>query len=179
MRSIDNVQSSQSLSVRWYTRAIGGQAWAFTARWALLDNSEARKVMGVIAGLRGSLNELTVKPPLLKDSAGAGGEAITVNGASQTGSSLNIGRTGAVDGVRVAGDYFTIGSDPKAYQLTADVSDVATSIQFYPPLVKSPANGATLTFTDVTFQMRAVSEYRAEVVKTNYFAIELDMIESF
>jgi hypothetical protein len=135
--------------------------------------------MGVIAGLRGSLNELTMKPPVLKDSAGAGGETITVNGASQTGSSLNISRTGAIDGVRVAGDYFTIGSDPKVYQLIADVSDVATSIQFYPPLVKSPTNGATLAFTDVTFQMRAVNQYKADGVQPDNFIIELDMVESF
>jgi hypothetical protein len=181
-KSIDNNISSRSLGQRWYARNIGGQAWAFTVRYRLLEASQYREVMGVVAGLRGPLNEASIQPPVIKDTGGTGSiTSVTVNGGSQTGGSLNVTLTGASGaGVHVAGDFFTIGSDTKVYQLTDSIDAGDTSITFFPPLVLSPTNGATLNFSDVTFTMRLVGNpYQVRTIMPANFIVELDMIESF
>ena len=183
MRSEDNLLSSQSLSKRWYTRAVGGQAWAFTARWQMLTNAEARAVMGVVAGLRGPLNELTMIPPVLKDGVGIYSGTPLVNGGSQTGSSLILdGASTTITDWAKAGDYFNIAGEEKVYQITADASSDGAgnvTLSIYPPLVSSPANNSAVTFSDVTFNMRMVNQYQARGVQPNHFVIELDMVESF
>lgn len=103
------------------------------------------------------------------------GIAVLVNGASQTGTTLNI------DGVDIApkiGDTFTVAGVAKAYTITAAVTVVsgATTLTIAPALASSPADNAAVTFisSDVSVNGKARHiKYRIGVTEKIAFATGL------
>jgi len=75
----------------------------------------------------------------------------TVNGASQTGKTIN---TSAITGTLKHGDFIKFANINIVYDITADVSNGATAITISPAIYEggSPANGAAITYTGVTFR---------------------------
>lgn len=75
----------------------------------------------------------------------------TVNGASQTGTSITVT---AITGTLKQGDIIKFAGLNLVYDITADRSNGATSLSIYPPIFSggSPANGAAITYTGVKFR---------------------------
>lgn len=75
----------------------------------------------------------------------------TVSGASQTGKTIN---TSAITGTLKHGDFIKFANIDIVYDITADVSHGATAITISPAIYEggSPANGAAITYTGVTFR---------------------------
>lgn len=143
-------------------RAITSAGWMWEETWDTLDLRDA-DVQGFLGWLDYAWNRLVlfdVKHLLTPGSGlpanGAGGGTPVVNGASQTGTSLDTdGWPVSTTGVMKAGDVFTIAGDKTVYRVHTDAdSDAggAATINFIPALRSSPADGAALTTEDVVFQ---------------------------
>ena len=79
--------------------------------------------------------------------------SITVNGASQTGSTINV--TSGLDKILKAGDLITFANINTVYEIIANMSaPTASSIKISPPIYTggSPANGAVITYSAVKFR---------------------------
>jgi len=88
---------------------------------------------------------------------GDGGGTPLVDGASQTGSSLDTDGWPASTTVLKAGDIISVAGVPYVLDVLEDVvsdSDGAASISISPPIFSggSPANDAAITYTDVKFK---------------------------
>lgn len=78
---------------------------------------------------------------------------ITVNGAGQTGSVINV--TSTLNKVLRYGDYIKIAGLNLVYTITETMpAPNASSIKIFPPILagNSPANGASITFSGVKFR---------------------------
>lgn len=77
--------------------------------------------------------------------------SLTVNGASQTGTSIN---TSAITGTLKRGDLIKFANINIVYDITDDVANGDTVIKINPPIYEggSPANSSAITYTGVTFR---------------------------
>lgn len=174
---------SRAQSGKVYKRKIDGHVWTFSAGYNRVTREEMMPVFAFAMLQEGRYGTFTVVPPDLAAPQGTALGTPLINGASQTGSSLEIdGCTASQSTFAKAGDVFTVDGDLKVYMMTedipADVSGNATLI-FKPPLEKVPTDGAALTLVDVEFTMSFDGDsrkYNAEPpLLYNY---EIDLIES-
>lgn len=158
-----NVQSfSSTLNGAKQFKELSGSRWAGSFTWSNRQGLEARTLKGQLQGLRGQIEDFRITPPDHEGLGTAVGSGV-VNGASQTGSSI------ITDGWVVnqpilleIGDYFEINGELKQVTLRA-ASDGAgnSTIQFQPPIRKSPANGSAVITTNPKVTMRLTSPFTA------------------
>lgn len=139
-----------------------GEQWQGDIVLPPLSRSDAGLVQAFLAELRGSFGTFLYGDPmaLAFGKLGAGGGSPLVDGADQTGNSLDIDDCSAsiTDWLK-AGDYFQLGtgSTSRLYMIAADVdTDGAGSatLTFNPALRAAPANDAVVTITDPMGVMR-------------------------
>lgn len=127
-----------------------------------LTHAQAQPWIAFMMGLRGQANVFQLGDPLAVAPRGSGAGTPLVNGASQSGFSLNTkGWTAGASGVLLPGDWLNIGY--RAYRnllpANADGSGNAT-LSIYPPLRESPADGDALVLHNVTVLMRLKTNAR-------------------
>lgn len=115
---------------------------------------------------------------------GAATGTIVVSGGSQTGASLDVsGCTHSVTGILKAGDLIMPAGNTKVYMATADVdsdgSGLAT-IPIAPDLIASPANGASVTVSGVSFTVTQSEEvHESETGVDGMYLYSLKLLESY
>lgn len=133
-------RASTAVGIRW------------TERWPIIDHTSAsgRAFLAEVRRRLRAPDSFTVRPYRYGTAMGTlpAGTTGTINGANQTGSSINLDGFGS-DGTLKEGDYFT-GIGPGAVFLTADatVSGGSVTISIDPPIfdvAHAPADGATVT----------------------------------
>lgn len=126
--------------------ALPGDRWALQITVADLMGREARMFSAFVNSLRGRQGRFYMVPPGCGTPLGTAAGSGVVSGAAQTGSSLvTSGWTPNQAELFVVGDYFQVGSELK--QITAIIAASGTgtaTLQFTPPLRRSPANGAAI-----------------------------------
>ena len=135
-----------------------GRTWEESYPPIKYDNANARKFFSYINQLFRNRTIFTIShyhllTPVNTPIAGT----IVVNGASQTGSTLNV--TSTLDKILKHGDVISIAGLNPIYDITADMAAPnASSIAISPPIFAggSPADTAVITITAVKF--RAVLE---------------------
>lgn len=132
---------SSPLSAAVQTLARPGSVWEFTVQYKNLEASDAHDLDGFLAGIDGREHRFTMSN--LAESNQGSVSSCTVNGGSQTGSSLAVTLSGTI----AAGDWFSVNGELK--QARASLSGSGT-LYFKPALYSSPSNGATVTTTDGT-----------------------------
>lgn len=77
--------------------------------------------------------------------------SLTVNGAGQTGTTIN---TSAIVGTLKHGDFIKFADINIVYDITANIINGATSISINPPIYEggSPDDGSVITYTGVKFR---------------------------
>lgn len=147
----------------WQRRATPTRGWRWEERWGLMiaGEPEIEKLRRFIRVNALRESSFTVKhleaPGSRKAPNGTGTAGVTVNGADQTGSSLDTQGwpTGTTNVVR-DGDVIKIGGIDHVFMVTADAdsdgSGLAT-IEIAPSIFVggSPADSAAITTTDVEF----------------------------
>lgn len=132
----------------------GGQKWKMTLTFSNLQTDDRGELLGIITGLRGMANRLRV---LVFDNPKRGlyGGTPQVDGASQTGSSIDVkGCSNNITNWIRRGDYFSIlvGTEHELKMCTADASSngsgLITGLAFEPRLRASPANSAAIFVED-------------------------------
>ncbi|MDG6005556.1 MAG: hypothetical protein E3K29_06865 [Candidatus Brocadia sp.] len=99
--------------------------------------------------------------------------AISVNGANQTGTTINV--TSTLNKILKAGDIIKFAGLNLVYNIKTDMtSPTAGSISIYPPIFAggSPSNGATITITGVKFRAALTGSLKmpARSGGTTYYA---------
>ncbi len=87
--------------------------------------------------------------------------SLTVNGGSQTGSTLNV--TSTLNKKLLAGDVVKIAGLNIVYDITEDMaSPTASSIKISPPIFSgnSPSGGAAITYNDVKFRCKLYEDLK-------------------
>jgi len=131
----------------------GGAKWRIVYTYDNLRDDNRGELMGLIASLRGQTNRLRV-PVFDNPSRGAYGGSPNVDGASQTGSSIDIkGCSNNITDWIKAGDYFSINvnGEHELKMATADASSNGSgliTVSFEPRLRDSPLNSAVIYVGD-------------------------------
>lgn len=128
------------------TAALTGDQWRAVVTYSNKTGTDARTLKAFVLGLKGQVGRFNFTPPDL-DQQGIGTAAITVDGASQLGSSLNIQSTDLNTLLFGIGDYFTVNGELKSVlaDVTSDGSGLAT-VTFAPPLRQSPSDLAVIEY---------------------------------
>lgn len=130
------------------TMSLPGATWVTRFAWDVLNHERSVEVEALILSLRGFTNRLVVhnlaRPT--PRGVGVGGNTPRVNGAGQTGASLNIdGLPASTNGIWLKGDMFSVNGELKA--LVAAVNSNGSgqaNILFEPPLRAAPADNTTI-----------------------------------
>lgn len=128
-----------------------GRTWEEEYPLIKWNNASHRGFLAYINSLFRERTLFTISHYHLQTPLGTISGSPTVNGANQTGSTIN---TSSISGTLKQGDIIKFASINIIYDVTADVSNGATSISISPPIFTggSPANGAAITYTGVKFQ---------------------------
>lgn len=162
-------------------RAMTQIGWSWREKFPLLSVSDIdhMELMAIIDYYwnRGIID--TITHPLVPGSGrapnGAGGGTPLVNGAGQTGDSINIdGASNNITNWAVAGDAFTFAGDLAVYRARANADSNGVGqvvLPITPNLRVSPADGAAVTREDVDFTVVMMGKSRFEENRSpNYYA---------
>lgn len=131
-----------------------------------------------IALLRGPANDVRIPTDVTAQSAIA--NTMSVNGANQTGRSINVDGLPNSTTVLTAGQFVTIGN--QLLQLTADVTTNGSgqaTLSFEPAIRAAPADNATVEFKNPYALMYLADEASYSVEPGYVYSLSLSLRESF
>ena len=138
----------------------GADRWVVRMEWPALTRDRSMALEAFLASLRGRVNRLVVwnlgRPAL----RGAGGGTPVVNGANQTGSTINIsGLPNNLTGWARAGDMLGIGG--QLVMVTASVNSNGSgqaAVSIVPPQRVAPSNGSAIVVAAPTARFVAAED---------------------
>lgn len=126
------------------TQEMPGARWEGTLTWQQLRHPDWRILDAFLNSLRGRAGHFLC-PTFHAPRRGTATGNPSVNGAGQTGATLNLTGFGAAGIALATGDFlsFTDSSGKvRLHQATADVSGASVAVPITPPLRRSPNSGA-------------------------------------
>ena len=174
LKSTHNNVKSTTVSGRVQVRSIGGQKWAFSAKYNPMTRAEFQPVFAFVTSQQGMLGTFGIVPPVIGSTSGSATGTALVNGSTSAGvTSVPVdGFTGDIK----AGDFVKFGHG-KVYMVTAD-RDGAGDISIEPALITAVANDETMTYNGVSFTMRMTNDVQSySLSQFEYYTYELDMEE--
>jgi hypothetical protein len=146
------------------TIELPGIGWVATVGWDRLPEPQWRKLAAWISQLRGAAGRFYYGPvhAAARRATGTIGTPL-VNGANQTGTTLNIDGLGVSQQVFLAGDFFAYdhASGRSLHVITADATSNASgqaALAIEPPIRVSPADNAAIVHSSPTCVMRLASD---------------------
>lgn len=166
---------SETRSGRRQVRSIGGQRFAFTARYNPMTRAEFNPVFAFVLTQQGQLGTFQITPPVISDSTGSVSGTMRANGAHSIGDS-----TIAIDGITgtiKAGDFVKFNGHSKVYMVKADLTGAGT-LNIEPALQETVSNDEVIDYDGVTFTMRLDNDLQSYSLDANeYYVYEVDMVE--
>lgn len=147
---------SSPLSRTVQTLELPGSHWIATLRFNRLIEDEQRLLMAFLVRLRGESGRFYLYDHSLPSPRGIGTGTPLVDGASQTGSTINTkGWTVSQTNIMKAGDWMEFNGELKMVveDVNSDAGGLA-AITFEPPFRSSPADNATITVNQAPAIMR-------------------------
>jgi len=143
------------------TVARKGAFWKTTATFNNLKDADKGKIQGFLSKLNGQEHRFEFADyGYSRQGTAPSGDTFVVNGASQTGSTLNAdGATINKTGYLKAGDYIEVNN--RLHIVTADCDSSgggAVVIPIAPPLRSSPSDGAAIEYVSPKTVMMLTSE---------------------
>lgn len=163
-----------------------GEWWEGEISFVPLRRDDARLVQSFLAEMRGQFGTFLYGDPdaIALGTMGVGG-TVTVNGAGQTGNTLNVdGMTISTNGILKAGDYFQLGTglSSRLYMATQDLNSNgsgAGTLTFEPALRASPTDNQSVIISSPKGLFRLsenVAEWNAN--QSNIYNITLSFREA-
>jgi len=174
LKSTHNNVKSTTVSGRVQVRSIGGQKWAFSAKYNPMTRAEFQPVFAFVTSQQGMLGTFGIVPPVIGSTSGSATGTALVNGSTSAGvTSVPVdGFTGDIK----AGDFVKFGH-VKVYMVTAD-RDGAGNISIEPALISAVSDNETMTYNGVSFTMRMTNDVQSySLSQFEYYTYELDMEE--
>lgn len=144
----------------------------------IVGSANFRAWASFIAKMQGPVNDVQIAVDPTAQSALP--NAMLVNGASQTGRTLNVDGMPYSSTILYAGQYVTVGN--QLLQLTADVTTNGTgqaALSFEPPLRASPADNATVEYKNPYCLMYLVDDPSRSIEPGYVYAISFNLRECF
>ena len=166
--------SSETISGRTQVRSLGGQRFAFSAKYNPMTRAEFQPVFAFVTSQQGRLGSFSIVPPVIGSTSGTATGTALANGGDAIGSTTVTvdGFTGTIK----AGDFVKF-AHSKVYMVTAD-RDGAGDISIEPALVADVSDNEEMVFNDVIFTMRLANDTQEYSLSSNeYYEYEIDMIE--
>jgi len=138
------------------TLALSGARWKAEITLRRMKPTEAAQWIAFFLACRGMSDTFQLGDPNWPKNYGVGTGSPVVNGAGQTGTSLNItGATANITNWLRAGDYFSVNGELKRLVAPCNTNGSGqTTLLFEPPLRNSPSNSAVITVNNPTAKMR-------------------------
>ncbi len=174
LKSTHNNVKSTTVSGRVQVRSIGGQKWAFSAKYNPMTRAEFQPVFAFVTSQQGMLGTFGIVPPVIGSTSGSATGTALVNGSASAGvTSVPVdGFTGDIK----AGDFVKFGHG-KVYMVTAD-RDGAGNISIEPALISAVSDNETMTYNGVSFTMRMTNDVQSySLSQFEYYTYEVDMEE--
>jgi len=143
--------------------AHSGQRWECDVTLPQMSRADAEQWIAFLVSLRGQFGTFTLGDPVGASPRGSAGGTPLVNGASQTGGTLNIdGCTASQTGWLKAGDYIQLGTAGTAtlHKVLADADSNGSgevSLDIWPYIRTAPADDATVVVTNTVGRFRLAS----------------------
>jgi len=181
-RSLRQTLVSISHSLKRQTRTRGAQRWGFSLSWEILTRAQISPIDAFVESQRGQLGAFQIVIPGFSTSQGSWAGSPLVDGASQTGNTLNVkGLTAGQTGIVKAGDMFSVSGHAKVYMAVADANSTAgglAAISIEPKLITSPADNEALTTTAVPFTCALAGDLAEVPVRSpSLYSYSLEIIE--
>ena len=183
IQSIQPTLISRTISGRRQARQIGGQLWKMTATFPPMTRAQFAPIYAFIVAQRGRYESFSLVPPVVGNPQGSAAGTPLVNGASQTGRSLETDGWSQNTAIFKAGDYLKLAGNDKVYMVTADattaVSSSALTLTIEPALVASPANDEVIIYESIPFTVAltsGVQEFATGATGVYEFEIELEEV---
>jgi len=156
-------------------RSVGGQRWAFTAKYNDLTRAEFMPVYAFVIAQAGQFETFTIVPPVIGSTAGTATGSVTSSAASIGATSVTIS---GLTGILKAGDFVKFASHSKVYMVAADRSG-AGSLSILPALVAAASSGGTVTYNSVPFTVRLNNDIQSYSLSGyDRYNYEVDLVEA-
>lgn len=166
---------------------LPGAKWVASYVLPPMERANAAAWQSFLMKLRGRANQFYGYDPDARSPRGTGAGAPTVNGASQTGTSLVTDGWTASQTVLKVGDYFaydiTGGAGRQLHMVVADAVSDGTgqaTLTFEPPIRTSPADNEPLILTDASCPMMLTDPSVGwDADQISLYGIEFEAEEAF
>jgi hypothetical protein len=153
---------SVSHSLKRQVRTRNAQRWAISYTWSPMDRSAFMQFYAFLLSQRGQYDTFTCTLYGARWPLGSWAGTPVVNGAAQTGSTINLkGFTASATGVAKAGDLLKFNGHTKVYMVTADANADGTglaTLSIVPALMTSPADNEIIVTNNVPFTVALTSD---------------------
>lgn len=160
---------------------FAGQSWAVEATLPFMERATAEPWIAFLLSLNGPHGNFLLGDPTGKTPRGQATGTPVVNGSGQTGQVLNSsGWAVSITGILKAGDYIQIGT--RLYKVLADAnsdgSGLAT-LDIWPAIRESPANGATIITTNTKGVFRLANNTYSlwDVAEEKIYSVAFSAVE--
>ena len=184
-RAVNTVGLSMSpFTYQQQSVAHAGQRWECDVTLPAMSRADAEQWVAFLVSLRGRFGTFTLGDPTGASPRGSAGGTPLVNGASQTGATLNIdGCTASQTGWLKAGDYIQLGTAGSAtlHKVLADADSNGSgqvSLDIWPYIRTAPADNASVTLTNTVGRFRLASnEQNWNINEASIFGITFGGME--
>lgn len=153
-----------------------GMWWEMDVQLPPMARADAEAWISALVSLNGREGTFLFGPPGAGATRGTA-TAVTVSGASQTGRTLTVSTNGTLK----AGDYFQLGSGATArlHKILADAASGTQTLEIWPALRSSPANGATVAIASPLGRWRlAANETDWDINEALFYGISFACVEA-
>tara|TARA_R100000697_G_scaffold28462_1_gene37605 strand:- start:489 stop:1109 length:621 start_codon:yes stop_codon:yes gene_type:complete len=186
LRAVNTVGMSMSpFTYQQQTVAHAGQRWECDITLPAMNRADAEQWVAFLVSLRGRFGTFTLGDPVGATPRGSAGGTPLVNGASQTGGTLNIdGCTASQTGWLKAGDYIQLGTAGSAtlHKVLADADSNGSgevSLDIWPFIRTAPSDNATVVVTNTIGRFRlADNEQNWNIRETALYGITFGGVEA-
>lgn len=176
--SVAQVMSAFTLQTQ--VQDWGGRRWAYDIALSPSQGQDGRSISAFFDALGGAAGTFLFADPSIEQSIGG---TPLVNGAAQTGGTLNVdGLTPSVLAFR-AGDFFSLGSgaSTRLYRVTADATANGSgqaALSIVPPLRSSPADNAALEVVAPKVLLRLVGPVPTSIAPAMIHRFSFSAVEA-
>lgn len=173
--SLSPTRVSISHSLKRHIRSTFSHRWGMELRYDNLERDSFAPLFAFAVDQDGQAETFDYVPPVYSNPRGSiTGAAPLVNGADQTGSTINIdGATPSITGILMAGDFIKFQGDLKVYMVTADVDSDGfgeMTIPIKPRLQLSPSDDSSIIFEDIIFNMALTEDTVSLLVRSPFIS---------
>jgi hypothetical protein len=184
LRSVQPSRVSVSHSLKRQVRTVNTQRWTMALSWESLTRPVWAELQGFLLSQRGQAETFTVTVPGLTTPLGTWLGSPVVNGAGQTGRSINLSgfTINQAKAVR-AGDFLKFAGHTKVYMATADAASNASglaTVSIDPVLMVSPGASEVVSSGNIPFTVALASDNldTSFSLGPNY-SLQLDLVEVY